>query len=421
MERISLNGIQKKGNTITYDFSVSDGLAQYFTGKPFVIEYPESIEKVPDAVAAVPFVCNVLPLIWLANAELMVPELDEAFYHCIPEVRKGYEAMFPESEFKGVFSIGHICPCDKPAAGKSGVFFSGGLDAVSTFITHMDEKPALISIWGADIRYENVEGWKKVHTAIQEYADKYYLPDIVIRSSFRSFDDEWALTKHYQKLLKENWWYGVKHGIGLLGHAAPYAYLYGISTVYIASSNCPADGPQRCASDPKTDNHVRFANCKVVHDGFELNRQDKAKNAVDYVQRNNDQITLHVCWQSQSGGNCCHCEKCYRTMIELLAEGEDPVSYGFTDAPSTIPQMREFMLEGRLSQSYADAYWVPAQATMKAKMDRVKKLPYWKDIRWVADADFTHVENLKMPLLWRIRTCLSKSKMYRAVGRLVKR
>lgn len=418
LEKITLNAIQKKNNQITYDFCVSEGLARYFSGKPFVIEYPENIESVPDAVAAVPFVSNVLPIIWLTDSILEMQELDEAFYNCIPEVRKGYETMFPESEFKGQFHIGKIVSCDRPAEGKSAAFFSGGLDAVQTLVSHIDEKPALISIWGADIRYENVEGWEKVHRAIREYADKYNLPDVVIRSSFRDFDLEGVLTKQFQEQLKANWWYGVKHGIGLLGHAAPYAYLHGLSSVYIASSNCPADGPQRCASDPKTDNYVRYASASVIHDGFEFCRQDKTHNIVEYVHRSTDQVTLHVCWESQSGHNCCHCEKCYRTMMELLVEGEDPVDYGFYKAPKTVHYMQEYMLNGRLDHSYADAYWIPGQARMKEKLDQVKRLPYWKDIRWMLKADFSHPESLKMPLMFRIRSKLSRFAVYRALGKL---
>ena len=97
MERITLNAIRKKENKIEYDCSVSDGFIKYFSGRKFIIEYPENIEKVPDGIAAIPFVCNVLPLVWLSDALLEVPELDYAFYECIPQFKEGYCAMFPES------------------------------------------------------------------------------------------------------------------------------------------------------------------------------------------------------------------------------------------------------------------------------------------------------------------------------------
>jgi hypothetical protein len=172
MDEIVLNSIQKNENVIAYDFSVSDGLKEFFSGKPFVIEYPECIESVPDAVAAVPFVCNVLPIIWLTNNRLVLKELDRAFFDCIENVKEGYKAMFPESTFAGELCVERIEMCDQIAEGGSAAFFSGGLDAVHTLLNHLDEKPALISIWGSDIQYGNKEGWQKVHSGIEEYARK---------------------------------------------------------------------------------------------------------------------------------------------------------------------------------------------------------------------------------------------------------
>ena len=419
MEQITLNKIFKVGKTLTYDFAVTEGLSAFFSGKRFLIEYPVEIGAVPDGVAAVPFICNVLPIVWLTNSRLVVKELDQAFYACILNVKKGYETMFPESNFAGEICVRRIVACDIPAQGKSAVFFSGGLDAVQTLVSHLEEKPALISIWGSDIRFDNEDGWRIVHRSIEEYADKYALPDVVIRSSFRDFDCEGELTSKFGQQLKDGWWHGVKHGIGLLGHAAPYVYLNGISTVYIASSNCPLDGHVRCASNPLTDNQVRFADTRVIHDGFEFSRQDKIRNVVDYVKRTGDQVSLHVCWESQSGNNCCHCEKCYRTMAGLIAEGADPIKYGFDHAKKTISLMRHyFAVCGGLPASIAKNHWTHIQKVMWENHAQVRKLPYWKEVQWIIKADFLHVEKLTMPLSYRIRERLAQLKIYQLAHRI---
>ena len=419
MEEIVLNSIKKTKNTIAYDFFVSDGLKGYFSGKPFVVEYPECIESVPDAVAAVPFVCNVLPIIWLTNNRLVLKELDRAFFDCIENVKEGYKAMFPESTFAGELCVERIEMCDQIAEGGSAAFFSGGLDAVHTLVSHLDEKPALISIWGSDIQYGNTEGWQKVHSGIEEYARKYNLLDVVIHSSFRLFDNEGALHSKFYEQLKDGWWHGVKHGIGLLGHAAPYAYLHGLSTVYIASSNCPADGPVRCASHPTTDNHVRFANCKVVHDGFEFSRQDKVHNVVGYCKKTGEQLSLHVCWESQSGGNCCCCEKCYRTLTAIVAEGADPREYGFEKADETLSKMQYVLIgQGKLTKSVAKDYWTHIQNRVVENAECLKKLQYWNHIQWIVKADFTRYETLKMPLAYRIRRKLSQYKFYQVLHKI---
>ena len=410
MEEIVLQHIHKNGNSIRFDFSVTSGLADYFSGKPFIIEYPENIESVPDAVAAIPFVCNVLPIVWLTNSVLRVKELDESFYSCIANVKAGYETMFPESTFAGSVQAERIIPCDARDTGGSAAFFSGGLDAVNTLVCHLKERPALISIWGADIRFENAEGWDRVHSGIAQYAQKYQLPDVTIRSSFRDFDSESALHKKFSGQLKDGWWHGVKHGLGLLGHAAPYAYLHGLSKIYIASSNCPADGAVRCASNPLTDNQVRFANAQVIHDGFEFSRQDKVRNIVEYVRATADPLSVHVCWESQSGGNCCRCEKCYRTMVGLIAEGADPAEYGFEHTADTLNYLRRYLIIGCEDKGVLRRQWTHIQKRLKENARAVRKLPYWKQVRWMLHADFSHPESLKMP--FHLRTWLSGFKFY---------
>ena len=412
MESITLKKINKRGNTISYDFSVSDGLSNYFSGEQFRIEYPENIECVPDSVAAVPFVCNVLPIIWLTDSELHIKELDKAFSDCIPNVRKGYETMFPESVFAGTILADKIVPCECSSTGRCAALFSGGLDAVNTLINHFEERPALISIWGSDVKYDNTEGWQRTHKGIAEYAEKYHLPDVVIRSTFRMFDREYQLQMRFEEQLKDTWWHGVKHALALLGHVAPYAYLHGLTTVYIASTNCEQDGPVRCASNPMTDNFVRYALAKVVHDGFEFSRQNKAHNVVEYVKKTGDKVSLHVCWETQTGSNCCHCEKCYRTMTSILAEGDDCTNYGFSKAANTLPDMRKYITVNCREMQALPDYWTHIGNRIVANRKMLRKKHYWKYIRWMQKVDFLQIDTIKAPLSIRIRMKLSNMRFY---------
>lgn len=421
MGEIHLNGVHKNGCAITYDYSVTDELSMYFTNEAFVIEYPENIEAVPDAIAAIPFVCNVLPVIWLTDSDLRIEELDESFYCCIEEVRQGYETMFPETHFNGRIIVDKIKGFSYPRTGKSAVFFSGGADAVHTLIQHLDECPVLLSVWGSDIAYDNESGWKMLHKGIAEYADVYGLKDVVIHSSFRSFDNEGKLDACFHSQLKDGWWHGVKHGIGLLGHAAPYAFLHEIANVYIASSHCPADGHVRCASNPLTDNHVRFASTRVVHDGFEYSRQDKLHNIAQYVKTTGNHLSLHVCWESQSGGNCCRCEKCYRTMVGLIAEGEDPVDYGFSSARATMPQLRWYVLMELQDNKPLKVQWVHIQKALRSNWEMVRRTPYQKSVRWILSIDCANPEKIHIPWWYRVKqTVVRGSICYYAKRTIIK-
>ena len=398
---IELKEITKIKNKVIFNYTTSEEICQYFSDKPFWIEYPENIESVPDSILAVPFVCNVLPIVWLTDSTLVIPKLDEAFFNCLPDVKKGYETMYPETEWKGNIEVGKIVPCDREAEqGKCAMFYSGGVDSVQTLISHLDEKPMLISIWGSDVKVDNAEGWNVLFKAISEASERFQLPTATIRSTFREFDNEGLLDRDFHEKLHDGWWHGVKHGIALLGHVAPLAYLCGIETVYIAASNCPADVNVRCASHPSIDNNVRFAGCKVKHDGFEFSRQDKVHNVVQY-KKDHEPIKLHVCWESQSGQNCCKCEKCYRTIAAILSEGDCPEVFGFDNYKETLNLMHETVLR-RINANLC-LQWIPIKRRIKENKDNLIQEEYWNSIKWIGQTDFDHPEKILLPLTIRLK------------------
>ncbi len=419
MEKITLNQIAKQSTKIIYDFSVSDGLKKYFSGEPFIIEYAENIEDVPDSIASVPFVCNMLPIIWLSNAMLEIPELDKDFFEAIPEFKKGYIQMFPESNFAGKIITKPIKNVCNNTSTKSAALFSGGLDAVNTLVEHIDEKPHLIAIWGADIRYDNTAGWEIVYNGLKSSAGIFDLPLTVIRSTFRTVDDyERTLDADFSAQLKDGWWHGVKHSLTILGHAAPYIYLNGISILYIASSFSSEDEPVRCASMPATDNFVKFCGCQVVHDGYKYTRQDKITNVVRYHNETHTPFSLHVCWESQTGNNCCHCEKCFRTMAGIIAEGANPTDYGFSETLANIPYMHAYIIDYYARLDLFKKRWSHIQKRLIDNKQTIIATPYWKYIKWLEPINFNDTQNLKMPLMFRIRRYLSSFKFYNKLHQL---
>ena len=406
MEKIELLRIEKKGRTVCYVFQCSENLKKYFTGVEFVIEYPEAIDRVPDGVLAIPFATNTLQIMWLADCELVIPELDKNFYESIPEFLKGFQNMYPEANFAGKLTVGSIVECVPEKSGKSATFFSGGLDATTTLLRHLDEKPHLLSIWGSDVDFDNEDGWNIVEKGLKDAAEQYNLPLAVIHSRFREFDDVVKLTEDFRDILQTSWWYGVKHGIGLIGHAAPYAWLHGVNMVYIASSNCAEDGKVRCASDPTIDGNVEFCGSKVFHDAFELHRQNKTNYIAQYHREHPDTaINLHVCWKSKTGENCCSCEKCYRTMVGLWIAGVDPRGFGF-DYDNRIFHHIYQLIALRLEELPSFS-WTYMQNDLKDKWDTLADKPYRKYLAWILDFDFFHPEEnecrKKYRATWRLK------------------
>lgn len=416
MSSIELIEIIKTNNSIEYSYSISSDLQRFFTEERFIINYSDNIEIVPDSISAIPFVCNVLPIIWLTDSKLVVPELDEAFYECLPKVKQGYENMYPETSFRGEIEVGQVIPNNQNIISKRcAMFFSGGVDSVETLYRHLDEKPLLVCIWGSDIRYDNERGWSLLQKTLEEAAEQFHLDFSVIRTRFRDFDSEKALSDEYGEQLQRNYWYGIKHAMGLLGHVAVLAYLHNLSVFYISSSNCLADGEIRCASDPRTDNYIRFSSCQVVHDGFEFSRQDKLKNIVCFNEKRQMVFPLHVCWETQTGENCCTCEKCYRTMTGLIMENADLRQYGFLNCEKELPYMRARIA---YSGNHPPKTWNRIHEDIVTRQKQLQSSPFWKDIKWLVKADFITPNALKVPLMWRIRTKLSKIGVFRSLWKI---
>ena len=415
MNTIELLKIEKSGNSLRYDFRYSEELKKYFTGVDFCITYPDNIEQVPDGVLAIPFATNTLQIAWIADCELIIPELDRDFYESIPNFLDGFRNMYPETTFAGKLTVGSIVDHRPEKTGETASFFSGGLDATTTLLRHIDERPHLISIWGSDVDYDNETGWSVVENGLRDTASQYGLPLAVIRSRFREFDNVVKLTEDFGDILQTSWWYGVKHGIGLLGHAAPYAWLHGVNMVYIASSHCPENGKVRCASDPSTDSELAFCNCSVFHDAYELNRQKKTRILVDYQKKRTDiPIHLHVCWKSNNGSNCSCCEKCYRTMAGIWIEGDDPKKYGFDYDKNIFKRMYQCIA---LRESGISKNWKHIQQGLRDNWEALAGTWYRDQMVWMLDFDFAHPEENECRKRYRA-TWRYKDKLVKAFPRL---
>lgn len=412
MGKISLNKITKSGGRVEYDFTVSDDIKHLFTDEGFIIDYPECIENVPDAVLAVPFVSSAILIAWMTDSELTVNELDKDFYDCLPKVKAGFEDMYPNAGFFGKLTVDNIISCKPEVQNASAVFFSGGLDATTTLIRHIDEKPYLISLWGADVDYYNEDGWKVVEKGLQNTANVNGLNLLCVRTKFRIFDDAEALTAEFKPQLKTTWWYAVKHGIGVISHAAPLAWLYGIKNHYIASSKSVDDNGAPCASEPRIDNNITFCGSNVFHDAFEMNRQKKASFLCEFHRHNPEfPIVLRVCWKSDDGGNCCQCEKCYRTMANFWVEGEDPKEFGFNYPDDVFKRMYQFMAL-RCTSLSANS-WTYMKDGLNQNWDLLKDKPYRKKLEWIRNFDFYNLDNnecrRKYQHTWKYKTLITKA------------
>ncbi len=329
MNKVILSKIEISENTIKFGYKIDGEWKKYFNKhNEYKIEYTETIKETPLSIACIPFVVNILPMTWIFDAELVLDEIDEGFYRSIKEFKEGYKRMYPMIKFNGKLTYNKLIDNSYNVTDKVAAFYSGGLDASSTVVTHYDERPMLMNLQGSDIDLRYTKVLRDVKDALTSVATNLELDIVFIKSEFRALINEKKINKYIKPIAKDNYWHGFQHGIAIIGHAAPLAYKYKMRNVYIASSFTKGDKAS-CASDPTIDNFVKLCSTNVVHDGYEFNRNDKSDNIGKFINKTNKKIKLRVCLDDYRVDNCCNCEKCYRTIFGFVSKGYDPKIVGF--------------------------------------------------------------------------------------------
>lgn len=398
MNRIKLESIAVSGNTIEYLYTIVGEWKKYFhLDKTMKIKYEIEIASVPESILAIPFICNILPIVWLCDAELIVNEIDKDFYDNMPLIKKGYEQMYPMLKFAGSVVIAEKIELNQVQnQDKCAAFFSGGVDAYTTLFRHLSDNPCLITLWGADISLSDEKGWNKVIEHTKKVAGYFNLDYTVVKTNFREVIDERSLNK-LVKDSRDEWWHGFQCGIGMISHSAPIAYIKELRTVYIASSFPEKmKGKYTCASDPIIDNHVKYCGCTTVHDGYEMDRQGK----IHFLVRKRAEgfpIVLRVCWKEPGGGNCCRCEKCYRTILEIVAEGDDPNQYGFVWDDEAIRACKKDMkYKIVIASTKIEQFYIPLPEIMKSNREKIHDYEKYK---WLMEMNFSKFNNMPVKVV----------------------
>ena len=305
-------------------------------------DYGPDIEltEVPPPVLWAPGIYNMAPVVWRLGLTATVPFRYPPMEQGLERIQARFRQIFPSTGWHGrLLFEGEEVPPPKPSTGAI-VMFSGGLDSVHTTYRHIDERPTLVRMisasmapaltaatvqQGAEFAAQHALGFVSVVSNINEFLKpgRLLFPDIVRR--------------------RKPWWVAVQFGIGTPSVSAPVAYLRGAGRVYLASSLSEAFGADRpFASQPSIDDNVAWPGARVIHDSFELTRQQKIHDLVRRCAQGMPKPGLRVCnFPVDDRLNCGICEKCLRTMAGLIAEGESPRDWGFdADRREAIQRIR---------------------------------------------------------------------------------
>ena len=313
-----------EGRKVTFEYSYDDFLSKYFNkNELYYVGYQEDISLVPKSILTIPFLANIMPIAWFVGFDVFVDELDETFYNSLLELKSEFAIHFPQIKKETKLHVKNLVS-NKFEQDNYGLLFSGGLDAFESLTRNIEKKPYLISVHGADIEINDEKRWNdfKTFNLEEEIIDEDKI--CYVESNLRTF-----YTYEVDLLVGVGWWGKIQHGMALLSLIAPLSFNHGITTTLIASSNT-GEVSFGWGSTSETDEKVKWANQKVIHDGFHLRRTEKIENIVAFAKKTGYQVKLRVCYSElRTGYNCSRCTKCQRTMLGFILDGENPNEYGF--------------------------------------------------------------------------------------------
>lgn len=371
----------------------------------FTVEYERDVdlEALPLAVAIAPFALNVAPVAWISGERYSLDVLDADLARSLAQIRNAFRTeLYPDTAWQGEIHADRLVdtPGRTQPGAPVGALFSGGVDSICTSMRHTASPQVLVSVWGADVAFENEAGWNLLRRQALEYGERYGHANAFVRSNFKTVLDRPVLDRRSAEI--PGWWGYVQNGMGLTGLCMPLLYARGSDRLLIASSHT-ADFSHPWGSHPAIDDAIRVAGIQVEHDGYELSRQEKVSFIIGTCRLQGlEPPTLRVCYANPkgTGENCCRCEKCLRTITGLVLDSADPVRYGFdTSAAEALGRLRTRVRLLLLHMGANEAWmWSDLQQRANRSLPAQASEGARSLAEWVRTADFAAYRRRSAPL-----------------------
>jgi len=338
--------VSANGNGVSYRLAYSRPVKKYLLEDTFFVQYDGHVEttNIQQSILVIPVVSMIAPIAWAIGADIEMDALDETYLRSLDNVRKVLTNWYPRFSSSGTLNVSNVVR-NQFGGSRTGLLFSGGLDAFTSYTRHKDEKPDLISVWDWDPQLHEEDKWAYVIRAARWLAERDGVTSLQVRSN---------LTYINERLLNYEFgfssWYGeVAHGLLLLSMCAPITAARDIGRLLIGSST-PQDRLEPWGSHPSIDNNVSWAGIAATHDAIEMSRQQKIRYMCAADQ---ECLTkLKVCHIYPL--NCAKCEKCFRTIVGLCMEGIDPRDCGFNVDEKKLNKIRQSILTGKMPASRSE-------------------------------------------------------------------
>lgn len=274
-------------------------------------EFAEALAPFPDAFLA----ASLSPALWAGESRIRVdgevcPELLEN----LQVVSRFFQHWFKlRNDVARVEARPRSHPVDRVGSGRAAFFFTGGLDSLAALranrIGFPREHPGSLKdgiiVYGLEV--EDEQPFSYVLKALTELAKEAELTLVPVSSNVRCLNPDWTF------------WYNAHMGPVLC--AVAHAFGRRLSSATIGTDyDVPHVVPH--GSHPLVEPNFSSHTLKIKCDGLTMSRLAKARLVAEWTPALHN---LRVCNKPdryQPGRlNCGECEKCIRTMLELLAVG----------------------------------------------------------------------------------------------------
>lgn len=284
------------------------------------------LKMISKSTLVMPFLMNVIPIIWLSGETWEVDEVDEALFESLTLLKKIFVYLYPNAQWNGQLKVNKLIrsTIESTQSNTFAMPFSGGLDSIHTSLSHSFNHQILITV-KEHRGYLNDAQWNEAIKNVTRFAQQWGHENTFIDSNYQRFIKDGKIFSNTPDFSA-----ATSHGLGWFGLAVPILVAKKCSHFKIASS-IEWSYPLPNLLCPMVDDTIKFANITVAHDGFDCTRADKMDMVSSFFKNKKHECILYVCQKNHDGTNCCACEKCIRTICALIAAGQTSFEeYGFT-------------------------------------------------------------------------------------------
>ena len=332
-----IDSFKVDGSSVHIDIN-KDFAQRYLKESHFFVTYDNSVNlaKVPYSIATIPFITNVIAIVWISGKRYTIPKMDRRLCAALGKIREIFKRLYPRTSWNGEL-VPESCVTDEPItepvdpAKIAALLFSGGIDSTSSAYELQAKNLKLLLIMmrgqGASILTDD-DRWNKQSTLGVEFAKEYGHDIAFLTSNYHRFLNHRYLASLSPEV--NDWRVDAIEDVGMFGMTAPLLFSKGIQLLYMASSR-DWSYPLISVGNPLVDSLMSCGNdIRLECSQFNFSRADKIAYIISQVRGGLKPPLIHVCYRGKFPGcTSVECRKCIPTALAFFALGEDPRTFGF--------------------------------------------------------------------------------------------